>query len=163
MPYVLDRWNPSRHGSATNGKRMRLHETRNIDRPSPEVFDYVADFSNIESWDPGVASSEKVSDGPVGVGTKFDLVARFGASEIPMTYEVTRYEPGHRVTLVGRGGSLEAVDDIVFEPVGGGTLVDYTAAITFHGWVRFVAPLMSPMMKRVGGRALDGLVSVMQG
>ena len=41
------------------------------DRPcrSKTTFDYVADFANSQEWDPGVATAERLDDGPVGVGT----------------------------------------------------------------------------------------------
>ena len=141
---------------------MRLHETRHIARPVGEVFAYTADFANIQEWDPGVTSSHRIGAGPVGEGARFDLVAKFGSSELPMIYEITRYEPDERVVLVGRGKTIEAVDDIRFEPRDGGTHVDYTADLTFLNWFRFVAPLLSPVMKRVGTRALDGLVAALQ-
>jgi dehydrogenase/reductase SDR family member 12 len=141
---------------------MRLHETRQIDRSLEDVFAFTADFSNIEQWDPGVASSRRSDDGPLGVGSRFDLEVVFGRSQLPMTYEITTYEPPHRVVLTGTGDTIEAVDDIVFETRDGGTHVDYTADLTFRGWVRLIAPLISPVMRRVGERALDGLVAKLQ-
>jgi len=141
---------------------MRLHETRLIDRPRDEVFTFTADFANIEQWDPGVSRSDQIGDGPVGVGTRYDLLTVFGSSETPMVYEITEYEPHDRVVLVGRGENLEAVDEIRFEDRGRSTFVDYTADLTFTNWMRFVAPLMSPLLERVGRRALDGLVERLQ-
>jgi carbon monoxide dehydrogenase subunit G len=137
---------------------MKLHETRHIARPVPEVFRFTADFANIENWDPGVKSSEKIGDGPVGLGTRYDLVTLVGSSEVPMVYEITAFEPDRRVVLVGTGKTFGAVDEIVFESEDGGTFVDYTADLTFDGWLRFLAPVMAPFMRRVGRRALDGLV-----
>lgn len=141
---------------------MRLHETRTINRPRDEVFEYTADFSNIEEWDPGVASSAKVGDEPVGVGTKFEVVAQFGSQQIPLVYETTVYEPDERVVLIGRGETMEAVDEIRFVAQGDSTLVDYTADLTFHNWLRFLGPLLNPLMQPVGKRALDGLVKALQ-
>lgn len=141
---------------------MRLHETRTIDRPLSEVFAFTADFSNAEKWDPGVASSHQVGDGPPGVGSRYDLMVSFGSSEIPMTYEITELDPDSRVVLIGRGDTLEAVDEITFEARDGGTLVEYTADLTFTNWIRFIAPLMSPLLARVGEKALDGLVETLE-
>ena len=86
----------------------------------------------------------------------------FGSSTIPMVYEVTAYEPPNRVVLIGKGDTLDAVDEITFSEQEGGTLIDYTADLTFHGAIRFVIPFMGPLMKRVGRRALDGLVAQLQ-
>lgn len=141
---------------------MRLHETRTIDRPLSEVFAFTADFSNAEKWDPGVSSSHQVGDGPPGVGSRYDLMVSFGSSEIPMTYEITELDLDSRVVLIGRGDTIEAVDEITFEARDGSTLVEYTADLTFTNWIRFVAPLMSPLLARVGESALDGLVEALE-
>ena len=141
---------------------MRLHEQRIVHRPIEEVFEYTADFSHISEWDPGVGSSHAMSAGPVGLGSQFAVEAVFGSSTIPMVYEVTAYEPPNRVVLIGKGDTLDAVDEITFSEQEGGTLIDYTADLTFHGAIRFVIPFMGPLMKRVGRRALDGLVAQLQ-
>ena len=136
---------------------VRLHETRLIDRPIEEVFRYTSDFENIEDWDPGISSSERLDEGPVGVGSRFELGVSFGTSRIPMTYEITDYVPNQRVVLIGKGDRIEAVDDIRFEDRDGQTMVDYTADLTFHNYVKYLAPFMGPIFKKVGERAVDGL------
>lgn len=141
---------------------MRLHETRQIDRPLEEVFAFTADFANAEVWDPGVASSRRIDDGPPGVGARYDVLVAFGPREIPMTYEITDWEQDSLVVLHGRGDTIEAFDEIRFGARDGGTLVDYTADITFTNWIRFVAPLMSPVLRGVGEKALDGLVRALE-
>ena len=141
---------------------MRLHEVRHIDRPVDEVFAFTADFANAEKWDPGVASSRRIDDDPPGAGARYELMVAFGPSEIPMVYEIMEWDQDERVVLFGKGDTLEAVDEIHFQPADGGTLVDYTAELTFTNWLRFVAPLMSPALKRVGEKALDGLVAALE-
>jgi len=141
---------------------VRLHETRLIERPVDEVFDYTADFENIEDWDPGVASSKRIDEGPVGVGARFELMVTFGGSQIPMIYEITDYEENERVVLVGKGENIDAVDELSFEDQGDGrTMFDYKADLTFHNFIKYVAPLMGPVFKRVGEKAVDGLTEAL--
>ncbi|HEX6146151.1 MAG TPA: SRPBCC family protein [Acidimicrobiia bacterium] len=142
---------------------MRLHEQRRVRRPQDEVFEYTADFANIEDWDPGVAASGRRGEGPIGVGTSFDLEVRFGRSVIPMVYEITEFERSRRVVLVGKGKTLDAVDEIRFRTEEGKTVIDYTADLTFHNWIKYVDPLLAPFLKGVGRRAVDGLVSALGG
>lgn len=132
-----------------------------VDRPREEVFEYTADFANIEHWDPGVASSRRLDEGPVGMGSRYELMVRFGMSTIPMLYEITEYLPNERVVLVGRGETIEAVDEIRFEAHDSQTSIDYTADLTFHNYLRYIAPLLSPVFKKVGERAVDGLVEAL--
>lgn len=137
----------------------QLAETRRVATPLEEAFNYTADFTNIENWDPGVASSRRVDDGELGVGSEFDVMVKFGPSESPMTYKITHYEPHTRVVLEGVGKTLTAIDDIQFAPVDGGTEVSYTADLQFKGFMRFVAPLLGSTLDKVGKKALDGLES----
>jgi dehydrogenase/reductase SDR family member 12 len=142
---------------------MRLHETRQIERPVEEVFAFTADFANTEEWDPGVESARQIGSGPVGAGTTYEVVTKFGSSRIPMEYRIEEYEPNSRVVLEGRGETVSAVDTIEFEPRDGGTFVDYTADLTFANWIRHIDPLLKPLMSRlVGRRALDGLVATLE-
>jgi len=62
---------------------MRLQEQRRVRRPQHEVFEYTADLDNIEDWDADVAASSRRGEGPIRVGTSFDLDVRFGRAIIP--------------------------------------------------------------------------------
>lgn len=140
---------------------MRLKERRWVENPRDQVFEFTADFSNIHQWDPGVVSSAKIGNGSVGLGTKYELEVRFGVSTLPMTYEITEYEEPSKVVLVGEGRSLEAIDEIRFSDQDNMTRIDYTADLQFRGFMRYLAPVLSPVMRRVGTRALDGLVEAL--
>lgn len=142
---------------------MRLHETRKINRPLTDVFAFTADFANAEKWDPGVETSKQVGDGPPKVGTEYELIVAFGSNRIPMRYVITEMDTNARVVLEGHGETVSAVDEILFEATEDGTLVDYTADLAFENWIRFVEPLMAPLLKRlVARRALDGLVEALE-
>jgi dehydrogenase/reductase SDR family protein 12 len=141
---------------------MRLQEQRWVDSPLQEAFDYTADFSNIHEWDPGVESSLRIGNGPVGVGTKYDLELSFGVSTVPMRYEIIEYETPNRVVLVGKGGKLGAIDEIRFSSQDNMTRIDYTADLEFRGVARYLVPMLSPLIRRVGTRAVDGLVEALR-
>jgi carbon monoxide dehydrogenase subunit G len=130
--------------------------------PIEEAFAFVGDFANAERWDPGVASSKRVpgatADGGVSVGTSYDLGVRVGGRVAPMTYVVTRYEPGRRVVLKGSGAGVEAIDDIGFAPSpDGGTAITYVADIRLVGWRRILAPFAGPAFRRLAANAKAGM------
>lgn len=141
---------------------MRIQETRWVHTGVDETFQYTADFANIENWDPGVVSSQRANDGPIGVGATFDLTVRFGSKDLPMQYVVTEWEPMRKVVLRGTGESLIAVDTIEFAPEDEGTRVDYAAEFEFSNYLRWLAPLMRPIFTRVGTKAMDGLVAALK-
>ena len=68
-----------------------------IKRPVDEVFDFVADERNEPRYNPRMLHAEKVSDGPIGVGTEFraETATRRGSAE--MAIEITRYERPSRL------------------------------------------------------------------
>ena len=98
-----------------------------------DAFAFVADFANSMHWDPGVATSERIDAGPVGVGARYRLGIRLRGRVAPMEYRISVYEPNRRVVLVGEGSGVAAVDEIRFTPRGTGTHIDYVADIRLQG------------------------------
>ena len=90
----------------------RLHETVETSLPVEEAFAFVADFANAQQWDPGVATSERIGGGPVGVGARYNLGVRMRGRVAPMEYRITTFEAPTRVVLAGEGSNVSAVDDI---------------------------------------------------
>ena len=68
----------------------------NIDSPKPpsETFAYLAAFDNIRDWDPSVVSARRLDEGAVRLGSRFEVVVRVGRRELPLRYEIVRFEPG---------------------------------------------------------------------
>ncbi len=149
--------------NTTAGSATRLIEQRWVARPQDEAFAYTADFSNIQDWDPGVVSSRKITSGPVGVGTRFDLEVKFGSGITQMIYEIAVYEPYRRVVLVGSGEKLHATDEIRFASHDKMTVIDYTADLSFRNFYRFLGPLLRARLDKVGRAALDGLAKSLDG
>ena len=133
--------------------RERIETTLPLD----EAFAFVADFANAAQWDPGVASSERLDDGPVRIGARYRLGVRMGGRVAPMEYRVTAYEPGRRVVLAGTGSGVEAVDEIVFTATSAGTRIDYTADIRLRGWMRLAAPFAGGALARIVRNGRDGM------
>lgn len=142
---------------------MRLHEIRRVLKPLPEVFAYAANLANTAEWDPVVVSAEQVDSGGVGEGTRFELVIRFGAATFPMSYQITEYEPDYRLTLVGRSDHFDSEDEIKFLEDGENTVIDRTANLTFHNFLRLARPVLAPFIRRAGSRSVDALVANLEG
>jgi carbon monoxide dehydrogenase subunit G len=135
----------------------RLHETIETSLPIDETFAFIADFANARHWDPGVATSERVDEGPVGLGARYQLGVRMRGNVAPMEYRITTYEPPRRVVLTGEGSNVSAVDEIRFEPGSTGTRIDYTADIRLTGWMRLVTPFAGGALQKIARDALGGM------
>ena len=136
---------------------ISIEETVNTPRPRPEVFAYVADFTRVADWDPGIRSSVRVA-GDGGVGTRYEVEAPFAGRVVPMTYEVIEHAAPSRIVLRGLAATVEAVDSISFEEApGGGTRVTYRADFTLKGGLRYFGLVMKPIFGRLGRKAIGGL------
>lgn len=125
--------------------------------PPDAAFAFVADFANSMAWDPGVATSERIDEGPPQVGSRFRLGVRLAGRVAPMEYRISVYEPSRQVVLVGTGSVVSAVDEIRFTPAGSGTRIDYTADIRLAGLLRLVQPFLGGQFARIGREALAGM------
>ncbi len=76
-----------------------------IARTPEDVFDYLSDLGNEVRWNPDCVSIEQLTDGPVGVGTRFRAKWKQGPVVFP---EVTAYERPRTWTYVN-GGSIACV------------------------------------------------------
>jgi carbon monoxide dehydrogenase subunit G len=80
-----------------------------------------------------------------------------------MEYRISTFEPARRVVLIGEGSGVSAVDDIRFEPAGGGTHIDYTADIKLGGLLRLVQPFLGRAFRKVATDALEGMQRTLDG
>jgi len=133
------------------GSMARYSTTIPSALPQVEAFAYMADFANARLWDPSV------SEAPLGLGSAFDLVARFAGRDVPLRYEIVVYDPPRRVVLEARRPGFVSRDRITVEHVGDGSIVDYDASLAFGGLGRLLDPLMQRVFDRVGARATIGL------
>jgi dehydrogenase/reductase SDR family member 12 len=141
----------------------RLHEEIVTALATDVAFPFVADFSNSSRWDPGVVSSRRIDDGPLGLGARYGLEVRLGGRVAPMEYAITTFAPNRRVVLTGHGSGVTAVDEIRFEPSGSGTHIDYTADIRLGGLLRLATPFLGGAFAKVAKDALGGMRTTLDG
>ena len=126
--------------------------------PQAEAFAYMADFANARVWDPSVSEARRVGAAPIGIGSAFDLVARFGGRDVSLRYEIVDYDPPRRVVLEAQRPGFVSRDTITVEPAGdGGSAVNYDATLAFAGLGRLFDPIMQRIFNRVGARATLGM------
>jgi carbon monoxide dehydrogenase subunit G len=138
--------------------------TLDTSRPRRDVAAYLTDFSTTQEWDPGVVEAERLDDGPITVGSRFRIAARFLGRRTELTYAIVDHDPGERVTLRGENATVVSLDTMRFSDApDGGTRVSYKADLTLKGPLRVLDPLLRPAFNRVGDRAAAGLRSKLAG
>jgi dehydrogenase/reductase SDR family member 12 len=134
-----------------------IHETITTTLPADEAFAFVADFANAPIWDPGTATARRVDEGPVGLGSRYELQVRMGRRLAPMTYRIVEHEPSRRVVLRGEGSFVAATDEITFDQTPSGTRIEYVADIRLTGLLRLVQPFLGGAFAKIGRDARDGM------
>lgn len=121
-----------------------LENSVEIARPPEEVFDALVDLRNELVWNPDVVSMEKITDGPIGVGTRFR--AKWKQSKTVIV-ECTKYDRP-RTWGYHNGGQVEVDFSVVITPRGEGSLVVGRFDARPRGWFRLVFPLFLILMRR---------------
>jgi carbon monoxide dehydrogenase subunit G len=136
----------------------RYTGTVSTSRAPDEVFDYLANFSSVAEWDPGVKQAVPINAGGVWLGARFKVVARFLGRDIPLVYRTVELDRPRRVVLEAENETLISRDTIDFSGrPDGGTLVTYDADLTLKGVLRVAELPLRLLFRRVGDRARAGL------
>jgi len=87
-----------------------------IDRPVADVFRFYAveHVQNHPRWDPNM-QLEKVTEGPIGVGTVIKRVNSRSGTPVEGTMEVVEFEPNQTVGMVIHDGPIEMHGRAAFE------------------------------------------------
>lgn len=120
-----------------------------IDRPSGEVFDYIADMANNPAWQRGQERCTWTSEPPLRLGSTYDQEARFLGRRIVSSFEVTELEPGRRIRIVSTAGPMPIDVTRTVEPLDGDrcrVLAEVTGQPP--GAFRFLGPLLDRMVER---------------
>ena len=136
---------------------IKLREQIDVKASLERAFKFVEDFTSVSEWDPQVVSAKRITDGPIGVGSRFDVVVRMGIRALPITYEITECNPMSKIVLLGIGKGFRGEDRIFFQKKGDGTRITYEADLEFWGTNTFLGTLIKKIIEPVGKKAVLGL------
>jgi hypothetical protein len=137
---------------------MARYETTIESRLSQaDAFDYMAEFTNAREWDPSVGQARRVDDGPVAVGSAFELIARFAGKDVPLRYTVLEHDRPQRVVLEARRPGFVSRDTITVAEAAAGSTVHYDALLELSGWRRLFGPFFQRTFDGIGDRAAEGM------
>jgi len=141
---------------------MALYNTSINSSLSPsDAFAYMAAFENVAQWDPGVVEAQRLTDGPVHLGTEFRVLTQTGKRRIPLTYRVTEFDEGSLLVLSASTSTLRSVDEIRVTAQSSGSTVTYKANLSLQGILRVANPFLNSTLQKIGDRARDGLQRVL--
>lgn len=145
----------------------RLLMTTRIDEPPDVVFGAFSDFANAPKRISGIKKLELLTDGPIGVGTRFRETRVMFNKEATEVMEITAFEPGKSYTVGCRSCGCEYQWTFRFKPNGRGTTVEFEMnARAISLFAKIVSPLtslmMGPMMKKCMEKDMNDLKAAIE-
>ena len=129
----------------------RLVVEAQIDAAPERVFTMFTDLANAADRISGIEAIEMLSQGPIGIGTRWRETRRFGRHVASEEMEFTEYEPGNSFTVRSDSHGTRFVTRYLLEPDDSGTRV----SIDFNAKpVSVTAKILSPL-----GRLMLGSVA----
>lgn len=136
---------------------LTMHEQFSTARTVEDAFDYIVDFSKISEWDHTIIDSKKVSDGQIGLGSRFDLIYKMGLRRLPISYEITEFDHASKAVLVGESDNFTATDTVIITPTDQGCHVNWHAEIHFRGLSAKIIPFIEKKVKAAGAQTIRDL------
>ncbi|HEU4540979.1 MAG TPA: SRPBCC family protein [Jiangellaceae bacterium] len=133
-----------------------------IDAPVDEVFDMVADERNEPRYNPRIVRAEKVSEGPVGTGSRFVAEPKSMGSKGEMTLTILEYDRPHRLHNVVRSSYMQVDGTVTFEEVESGTRLKWDWDMGLVGSLRMLSPILAFIGPAWERRNWEGLKAYME-
>lgn len=133
-----------------------------IGRCPEDVFDFVADERNEPRYNTQMVHVELLTDGALGIGSKFHAVMKTSRGRVEMTIEWTAFE---RPRVLGSSTQLQSMDItglLTFEAVPEGTRMRWSWELQPHGLLRLIGPVVGHVGARQESEIWSNLKRVLE-
>ncbi|MDX1664945.1 MAG: SRPBCC family protein [Candidatus Promineifilaceae bacterium] len=142
---------------------MHIEESILIDRPIEAVWEYTTDIHNFPQWQTDVKEIRKLTEGPVGAGTRAVDVREMFGRKMEQTMEITTFDPPHRFEARSVEGPMEVEVAYLFEPAGDSTRVKTVVDGEPGGLFKLAGPVLKMMASRQTRGELGKLKEILEG
>jgi carbon monoxide dehydrogenase subunit G len=139
-------------------RSIQFSNQLSIRRDLEDVFAFVADFSQVPTWNYAIRSTQQVTPGPVALGSTFRQVRTIPAVA-EEEFEVTAWEPDRRVAITGDFGPFSGTLTYQVEPAPAGTLLTNDVELSPRGVLGVVGRIAGPRVKAAIAQNLEVLRS----
>lgn len=139
-----------------------FESTEWIARAPEEVFGFLTDTANAPRVVPSVVRVEKLTDGPVGAGTRYRETRLMKGKEAQAELEVTAHEPPAHYAVRNVTSGVETEYDYRLSRERDGTRVDLAAVVRAGGLKKAIAPVVVSILKKEDGDHLQRLKAALE-
>lgn len=140
---------------------MRFSNAVIIRRPATDVFRFLADPTNIPSWNYAITSVELLTPGPAASGTRFRQHRRL-PRPADEELEVTEFAPPSRLVLSGGLGPFHGQLSYELEERDGATHLVNAANLEGRGLARLLAPAATGRVRKAVAENLEVLKRILE-
>lgn len=133
-----------------------------IARTPKEVFDFITASENAPKVASSIVRMVKLTEGNIGVGTRYRETRLMNGKEHSTELEVTAYEPSQRYAMKNSTEGVETVYHYIFQPEKDGTRVNLVCEIKANGIKKLMVPLVASILKKEDGDHLQRLKRAME-
>jgi len=119
-----------------------------IARPADAVAAYQFDPTNDPAWIGGVDRAEKLTAGPMAVGSRVRRLGGFMGRHIEWVMEVVEMAPARRLAMHAVKSPFPMDVSYEIEPSGAGSRARIRIQGQAYGMFRLFGPLLGPMVRR---------------
>ena len=133
-----------------------------IDRPVPEVFDFVADMTNAPLWQAGLYLVQRTPSGPVRVGSEHVFERRFAGRTLKSRNRITAFHRPSRLAFEIPDGWISGRAAYEVTPTEAGSRVSCRMEFRASGPGRLMEPLLARMLSHDSRRDDQRLKAVLE-
>ena len=134
-----------------------------IARPPGIVFNFASDPDNAPKWYVNINSSERLTPGPLAVGSRIAFTAQFLGRKLEYIYEIREYIPERKLVMKTADGPFPMETTYTWEPVdGSNTRMTLMNRGNPAGFSKLISPFISLMMKKANTKDLQRLKKIIE-
>jgi uncharacterized protein YndB with AHSA1/START domain len=146
-------------GNRAEAGAVVIEESVLVHRPVEEVFDYCTDLAHEPEWNLHTHYVQKLTDGPVGKGTRYK--AEWATGE-PMIVEYVAVDRPRSWVSTGRSRRLRTIGEGHVVPTSDGARLEVRTVLQPRGVLSTITPVLGRMLRGREARNLAAIKAVLE-
>ena len=133
-----------------------------VARPPKVVFDFIADSENAPKIVQSVTSIVKLTEGPIGVGTRYRETRLMSGKEQQAELEIVEFEPTEKYAMQNVTSGIETTYCYNLKPERDGTRIDLVCEVKAKGIKKLMLPMVAAILKKEDGDHLQRVKKILE-